>query len=420
MNDSQKLLILLELGKLLGTERNLSKIIDVLAKVSRDVTESDRCSIYIYNKRRKILWTKVAQELGSVIKLPLGKGIAGDVALNKKTQIIYDVYNDDRFNKMIDEETGYKTEQMLVMPILDKSKNTLGVIQVLNKKSGKFNQEDIDSLTLVANYSSAVIENASLHKHLENRIISEIKKNKEKDTIIFEQARVSAMADMINAIAHNWRQPLNAIGLIVSDLRDAYDFNELNEFYLDESVEQVSKLLNNLSKTIDDFRSFFKPRHLKEFFYIDTVLEDTISVLKAQYSENGIDLNLECKAPKIEYSGYPRELKQVIFNILKNSKDTILEKRKSSENIKKKYKVDITFLKIERLTIVIVDNAGGVDEEIIDRIFEPYFSTKEQGKGIGMGLYTSKMIIENQMKGEIKAENISIDSEKGLKTTIYL
>jgi C4-dicarboxylate-specific signal transduction histidine kinase len=413
MNAQKKLDILLKLGQLISTEKDLNIIIDVLADVSRDVSEADRCSIYIYDKDKQSLWTKVAHKMDRTIRLSLGEGIAGEVALKQKIEIISNVYQDDRFNKRIDKESGYKTEQMLVVPIVSKRDDTLGVIQVLNKKDGLFNKNDVDAIVLIANYASAIIENIFLYIEQEKRIKEEIEKNKEKDRIIFEQTKVSAMTDMISAIAHNWRQPLNAVSLILSDLKEGYDAEDLSKEYFEESVNKVYILLTKMSKTIDDFRLFFRNSKQKEYFKLDTAIKDIILLLESQYEESGIKIIFNAKVEDYEFLGYQKEFKRIIFNLLKNSKDAFCGNIKNID----KHIIQIDLKKSnDGFNIILTDNAGGVQDELIDRIFEPYFTTKEQGQGIGMGLYNCKMVVENQLQGEIYASNF----KSGLRVVIKI
>lgn len=415
MDAQGKLDILLKLGQLISTEKDLNVIIDVLAEVSRDVTEADRCSIYIYDSEKKILWTKVAHKMNRVIKLSLGEGIAGEVALKQNIELISNVYEDKRFNRKIDKESGYKTEQMLVVPIVSQRDETLGVIQVLNKKNSIFNKNDVDSLVLIANYASAIIENIFLYLEQEKRIKEEIKKNKQKDLIIFEQAKVSAMADMMSGIAHNWRQPLNAISLILSDLKEGYESNDLTVEYFENSVSKVYSILTKMSKTIDDFRVFFKSSKQKDYFNIDSAIKDIISLIEPQYEDSNIKIEFITNQENINILGYSKEFKRVIFNILKNSKDAILEHTETQKEFF--IKINLQFFDQDSLIqIDIYDNAGGIKSEILNRIFEPYFTTKEQGQGIGMGLYNSKMIIENQLNGTISATN----TDDGLLVRILL
>lgn len=410
MNCENKLNVLLEFGKVISNERNLNKVVDILADISRDVTEADRCSIYIYDKDKKILWTKVAQEIDKIIKLPLGKGVAGDVALTQKIKIIPDVYDEKKFDKSVDNSTGYITKQMIALPIINKKKETLGVIQVLNKKVGKFGDEDLDALLLIASYAAAIIENSILHKNLEQKVESEVNKNKKKDLIIFQQSRLVAMGEMISAIAHNWRQPLNAIGLIISDIKDAFIYDELDEEYLQRSVKNANKLLTFMSDTINDFKDFFKVEEEKQYFSVDMAVNHAVSLILAQFKSQEIDINinnnLEIKnSENLELFSYLSKFEQAIVFLLKNARDAVIEKRDIDKSYHKG-NIDIDIFK-ENSTIIVTirDDGVGIEEKILDRIFEPYFTTKEQGKGVGMGLYIVKMIIENNMNGKIFAKN---------------
>ncbi len=403
MKCEDKLNILLEFGKVISSEKNLNKVVEIVAEISRDVTESDRCSIYIYDKKKKILWTKVAQEMNKTIKLPLGKGVAGYVALTQKIQLVSNAYNEEMFDKSVDNSSGYITKQMIAVPIINKKQETLGVIEVLNKRNGNFNDIDLDALLLISSYTSAILENAILHKNLEVRIRDEVNKNKEKDLIIFNQSRLVAMGEMISAIAHNWRQPLNGIGLIISDLKDAYTYKELDDKYLQESVKKANNLLNFMSNTINDFKDFFKTDEEKQEFYLDKAINCAISLIDAQFKSQNIEINLNL-AKNLKLFSYLVKFEQAILSLIKNAQDAIIEKMEKDSNFQKGI-IEITLFKRgEKIILTISDNGIGIPKEILTRIFEPYFSTKEQGKGVGIGLYMVKMIIENNMGGKVFAK----------------
>ncbi len=248
------------------------------------------------------------------------------------------------------------------------------------------------------------------------RDISEKKRLEEeaklKEKLLIQQAKMAEMGEMVGAIAHQWRQPLNALGIIVQKIKFMYKRAILGENEINDIQTKAMKQINFMSNTIDVFRDFFKPTKEEELFFIVDVIEDIASILSAQLKFHNIDITIN-KLNNFKINGFKNEFKQVILNILNNSKDAILEKQKTQDGF-------IGFIEIktyenEYLNIEISDNGGGVPKEIIDKIFNPYFTTKT-ASGTGVGLYMSKIIIENSMKGRIYVSN----SDVGAVFTIEL
>ena len=228
-------------------------------------------------------------------------------------------------------------------------------------------------------------------KELQTQIDNAIKENREKEKLLQTQSKLASMGEMIGAIAHQWRQPLNVLGLNTQLLIEDYLDGKIDEKYLENYEEKQMKIINFMSKTIDDFRNFFKVDKEKEKFSIKKAIEDVIEIVSAQLKNHNIEVILN--GDDFEINGYPSEFKQVILNVINNAKDAIL-----ANNIQNG-KIIIT---LKEKYISIEDNAGGIPDEIKNRIFEPYFTTKENGTGIG--LYMSKQII-NQMGGDIEFTN---------------
>jgi two-component system, NtrC family, sensor kinase len=249
-----------------------------------------------------------------------------------------------------------------------------------------------------------------LNATLEVKIAQEVEKSKEKQFLLIKQSRLAAMGEMIGNIAHQWRQPLNALGIIIQDFKMAKDYGELDDKYLEEGVVKAKSLIGHMSKTIDDFRNFFSPDKKKEEFSVAKKIGDTVGFVAASFASNNIDIIEEIEDDSIVV-GYPNEFVQVMLNIISNSKDAIVA-----------HKIQNGFVKIRttrvntRPVIEIIDNGGGIDKQIIDKIFDPYFTTKAKGHGTGIGLYMSKVIIEDNMGGEIKVT--STDGQT--KTTVTL
>ena len=226
-----------------------------------------------------------------------------------------------------------------------------------------------------------------------------------QEQLLIRQGRLAAMGEMIGNIAHQWRQPLNTLALIVQELPRYYDRNLFSKDYLDASVKRAMQVINYMSKTIDGFRNFFGPDKEKEAFKASEVLTRTVSIVEAAFNE--LRLKIEVSAEKeIVIHGYPNEFSQVILNILVNAKDAILERRVEQPKVVLKL-----FRENGKSVLTIADNAGGIAQDIIDKIFDPYFTTKGPDKGTGIGLFMSKTIIEKNMNGTLTVRNTGDGAE---------
>ena len=259
-----------------------------------------------------------------------------------------------------------------------------------------------------------------LNATLENRVHEEIEKGRQKELMLVQQSKLAAMGEMMNAIAHQWRQPLNITGLLVQDIEEAYSFGELDITYIRKFVKDAMTQLNYMSKTITDFTDFFKPTKEKIDFDVKTAIEDMITLLHAQLENARIVVDVVSPdrmkgEPPVVVPGFTDEFKQVMVNLINNARDAILQHRQSGNGRSQEGRIRI---EVDRSNsgalITVADTGGGIPQDILDRIFEPYFTSKIDGTGIG--LYMSKVIIENHMGGKLHAKN----NEKGAVFVIEL
>ncbi len=239
--------------------------------------------------------------------------------------------------------------------------------------------------------------------HLINVVTKELstanEKIEEKSKIMLVQSRHSAMGEMIGNIAHQWRQPLNVLALIIQNLEDTYEYGELDQEYMSEMVKKSMFQINYMSNTIDDFRSFLHPSKLNDSFTFEMIWQRILILLKGSLTRHHIGYKFDNRYNG-RIQGSENEFVQVIINLVNNAKDALL-----MNDIKEK-KIRFTGYEDGNCIFVkICDNAGGVPEEIKDQIFEPYFTTKTLMNGSGLGLYISKMIIEQKMQGKIYVKN---------------
>lgn len=229
----------------------------------------------------------------------------------------------------------------------------------------------------------------------------EIKESKKKDLMLQQQSRLAALGEMIGNIAHQWRQPLSAITTSITGLKLKKEYDIMENDDIEKTADDIIKSANFLSKTIDDFRNFFKKDKIIEDFYIDEVIQNTYNIIKASYQNNLVEIDFEME--HIRYRGYPTELSQVVLNILSNAKEALVARNKDDRYVHIKLKTSPDCIQIS-----IHDNAGGVDEEIMEKIFDPYFTTKHKSMGTGLGLYMSTQIVKGSFKGNLYIQNEDI------------
>lgn len=235
-----------------------------------------------------------------------------------------------------------------------------------------------------------------LNRTLEERIDAAVNELRQKDQALIQQNRLAAMGEMISNIAHQWRQPLNLIGLIVQGLPDCKD---LSQAQLDHEVERIMDVVMHMSQTIDDFRYFFRQDKQKIQFTANQAVAKTVEFISPGLNSKNISISIT-EQPEVSVFGYSNEYGQVLLNILSNSKD-VLEERKVAEP---RIYINIS-REDDRSVVTITDNGGGISQEVIPKIFDPYFTTKEKSQGTGIGLYMSKIIIEQNMGGRLTAHN---------------
>lgn len=225
-----------------------------------------------------------------------------------------------------------------------------------------------------------------------------------QQNIIAQQSKMAAMGEMIGHIAHQWRQPLSSISTSSSGMKLQKQMNILEDDFLVEGLEQINKSVQYLSNTIDDFKNFYKPNKDKNEFKILDTIDKVINLIDSQFKANGIKVFKS--GDNIKVNTYENELIQVIINLLNNARDELVKKDLDYEKL---IFINV-FKKGKNIVLEIKDNAGGIPEEIKDKIFDAYFTTKKDDEGTGIGLYMSNQIVEN-MDGKIKVSNESYEFE---------
>ena len=238
-----------------------------------------------------------------------------------------------------------------------------------------------------------------LNESLESKVRLEVEKNRQKDKYMLQQSKLAQMGEMISMIAHQWRQPLAAISATSALIELKANMNTLDKETAQKKAQDISYFSQHLSKTIDDFRNFFKPNKAKSKTTYDEIVHSILGIIQLTLSNENIKLieDLNCKD---SFTTHTVELKQVILNLIKNAEEALLGNGVKDPTIK-----IVTYTEENNYILEVRDNAGGVPKDIIDNIFDPYFSTKKNKDGSGLGLYMSKTIIEEHCEGTLSVSN---------------
>ncbi len=231
--------------------------------------------------------------------------------------------------------------------------------------------------------------------NLERLVYEEVEKNRKKDEMMFTQSRHAQMGEMIAMIAHQWRQPLNAMATAAIVIELKAQVGRLDEIEAKKISEKLQNYINYMSHTIDDFRNFFKPEKEKSITDFEKIFQTVLGLVQHTLEQNHIQLIQKTNATQ-DFLAYKNELVQVILNIIKNAQDALVENKIQNPNIT---------IEIDANKLHIIDNAGGIPTHIKEKIFQPYFSTKTDKNGTGLGLYMSKMIIEEHSGGKLLVQN---------------
>ncbi|RXJ85581.1 PAS domain-containing protein [Arcobacter sp. CECT 8985] len=271
-------------------------------------------------------------------------------------------------------------------------------------------KDHFGKVTHLYGYINDITRMKLTEEELKQKIANEVEKNVQKDRMLAHQNKLASMGEVLGSIAHQWRQPLNNINLLVYFIRDNY--GKFTQEELNESIKSAKVQIDYMSQTIDDFRNFYKPTKEKETFDLKSSIEGCIKIVKGQIEKANINVNIS--GDKKDIFGFQNEFQQVIVNILNNASEAAIIKLKE-QSFSPTLDINVT-LRQKDVMIELSNNCGEVEDEVLDRMFEPYFTTKFEYQGTGIGLYMAKTIIEKNMNGQIYVENIN----NGVKFTIIL
>jgi len=404
--------------------KNYNTIYWDLEKSYRQINHSDSTKISLKSLISSLPYTKT-----ELVQLSLAEENSNDLvnleieAFNAMEGLYKNEKGEYHVKKDVDQKLAislmhsneyYLAKHKIMKPIddfmLSLDKRTLFGIQKLEEKMEyKFNSLYVLLFIFIVINTIFFITlkkiNSKETKKLKKSISKAIEENRKKDELLFNQSKHAAMGEMIGSIAHQWRQPLNAIAGHIQMIEFDHEDQLIDTKYIRNFIDENMKLVNFMSNTIDDFRDFFRVDKVKKHFNAKNALFGTLNLINAQLKEKSVEVIVNADE-KCSVFGFESEFQQVLLNIINNAKDEFIEKNRKDGLINITVQADINFTVFK-----ISDNAGGIPEKIIDRIFEPYYTTKEQGKGTGLGLYMSKMIIEKNMGGHISVANIDLGAE---------
>ena len=322
----------------------------------------------------------------------------------KINKTLYVVGADIRTDTIFEKQKSLLLKNLLFTSII------LGLLLFMWMKFSKILKEEITIIRAIQDSLYAKIEKKTtelnhVNDTLQKRVDEELEKNKQKEKQLLAQSHLAQMGEMIGMISHQWRQPLNAISATCIAIAIKAHTDSLDNSTTLEFTEKISNLTQHLSDTINDFRNFFQDGTEKKDVTYTQLINFTLNIVQTSIENQNIQIITNLQSQELFHT-YSNELQQVLLNLIKNAEDALLEKNRIDPYIKITTKENI---------LTVSDNAGGIPEDIIDKIFAPYFSTKNLN-GTGLGLYMSKIIVEDHCKGRLSVTN----SEDGAIFSIEL
>ncbi len=395
----------------IAKEDNLQNTLEKIVSLSEKRNFNSKCSILLLSEDGQHLLSGSAPSLpdfynDAINGIEIGENIGscGSAAFKTETVIVENIDEHPNWQPYLELTKKANLHACWSEPILSSSNIVLGTFAIYYDKATKPTPFELKIISTYAHIASVAIE-----KDLNYKL------QQEKDILLLNQSKIASMEELLSNIAHQWRQPLSIISTAASGVRMHKELNILEDEVFDSSLDSILDSTKYLSMTLDTFRDYFKTKGNKEEFYIKDCLEKAKNTLQLSFTEK--DIYLIEDISDIQLNQIENIMIQVFINILKNSYDAF------SSNVN-----NFIFIKIKEIDneiiITVKDTAGGIDDGIIDRVFEPYFTTKHKSQGTGIGLYMCKEIIEKQMSGRMSVKNQTFSyhnkNYQGAKFTIKL
>jgi len=380
-----KLQRLMEASKIINSTLDLEELLELILNSATQSIKADRGTLYLVDEIKKEIWSKVHQGTDMVeIRLPIGKGFAGFVAETGETILIPDTYADPRFNPEIDKRTGYKTHNMLCMPLKNKDRKIIGVFQLINKSEGPFDNEDVSFIDALSAHASVAIENA----HMAQEMVA--------------NERLSAVGKMASVIIHDIKNPMGTLRVYAQVMKKKSGNEEANKL-ADEMIHQVDRFVN-MTQEILDFTRGVSASNFQELEFSD-VMNAVLDFIQKDLEKNNINLKKFAQFKGMVNIDQDKMVR-VFYNISSNARDAMPQGG------------TLTVTTIEEngfVRIDFTDTGTGMPEEVRNRIFEPFMTYgKKHGTGLGMSIV--KKVIDDH-NGKIEITSVM---GKGTTITIYL
>ena len=376
---------LIEASKIINSTLNLDELLELIVNSATQSLQADRGTLYLVDDIKKELWSKVHQGTDMVeIRLPIGKGLAGFVAETGEAILIPDAYADSRFNPDIDKRSGYRTRNMLCMPMKNKDRKIIGVFQLLNKNEGSFDEDDVSFIDALSAHASVAIENA----HMAQEMV--------------DNERLSAVGKMASVIIHDIKNPMGTLRVYAQVMKKKSGNEEANKL-ADEMIHQVDRFVN-MTQEILDFTRGVSSSNFQELEFFD-VMNSVLDFIEKDLEKNNIKLKKFAQFRGIVNIDQDK-IVRVFYNIASNARDAMPQGG------------TLTVTTIEEdgyVRIDFTDTGTGMPEEVKKRIFEPFMTYgKKHGTGLGMAIV--KKVIDDH-NGKIEINSVM---GKGTTITIYL
>ena len=433
---------IVERGKAEEGLRRLNRLHAVLTETNqaivrtkdRDALFKEFCTIAVRDGSFKLAWVGLVDHDSGALKIVAADGAAGfleeikvsageelarcgmtEISVHEGTYYICNDFLNSPVTRLWHERGRTHGIRASASIALKQEGRVIGALTLYAGKKDFFDRYQVDLLRQMGADISFALDNfqretgrkeveRALYEQTVERLLV-VEALREKEQMLIQQSRLAAMGEMIGNIAHQWRQPLNLLGLTAQQLLQYYDLGEFDRAFLVENLDKEMGLIQHMSRTIDDFINYFKPDKEKTDFKVQEVISKTLLLLKGGLRNPKITVETVVQGdPSVH--GYPNEFAQVLLNLIVNAKDVLTERKIKGP------RMTITTSSADGCAVVTVaDNGGGVSEEIIDKIFDPYFTTKGPQQGTGIGLFMSKAIIEKNMAGRLTVSNTADGAE---------
>lgn len=405
-NRPDRYAVLLDIARLMGSERDLHRLLSLIVELTTLVLSCERGTIFVADREKGDLWSRVATGVkGDTIRIPQGKGFAGEAYQGGKTIVCHDPYADPRFYAKVDEQTGFRTRNLLAVPIRTLKGEVVGAFEVLNKRRGTFNDEDAELAEAVAVNAGIALENAQLHRLKDRQIVAiqkAILELKDTQDALVRSERMASVGRLASGIAHEVRNQL--VTLDFADLiRNRYPEDPTLANYLRHILDARNRVIG----IVDEISDFSRERTYEtcavDLRQISNEVLDFVR-FDGEIGKKRLRLTSRGDAP-IWVQANADKLKQVLINLLRNATHALGQARGEIRIVAGREE--------DRAVLEVEDDGEGIPAEHLDRIWEPFFTTKAKA-GTGLGLHICRQIIERH------GGTISCSSEPGKKTSFRI